>query len=128
MTCGSGATELDGPVDVLVVTEEAGDRPRGPVRGALAGDPGREFSQAPAGGAGQGRRPVGAAVAAVHQRHRGELDRTVLAGEAGGRWLWLVLRPASAMLLLHEDWLLQDVSALGAPLLEMPFGGPPPTW
>ena len=30
-----------------------------------------------------------------------ELDRSVFAGEAGGRWLWIVLRPASAMLLLR---------------------------
>ena len=30
------------------------------------------------------------------------LDRSVLAGEALGRWLWLVLRPASAALLLPD--------------------------
>ena len=40
-------------------------------------------------------------------------DRSVFAGEADGRWLWLVLRPASAMLLLRDDWILRDVSSVG---------------
>ena len=48
--------------------------------------------------------------------------------EADGRWLWLVLRPASAMLLLRDDWILRDVSSVGPPLVEMPFGGPRPVW
>ena len=55
-------------------------------------------------------------------------DRSVFAGEADGRWLWLVLRPASAMLLLRDDWILRDVSSIGPPLVEMPFGGPRPVW
>ena len=57
-----------------------------------------------------------------------DLDRAVLAGEAEGRWLWLVLRPASALLLLRDDWILRDVSQVGPPLVELPFGGPPPHW
>ncbi len=57
-----------------------------------------------------------------------ELDRSVFAGEAGGRWLWVVLRPASAMLLLRDDWILRDVSDVGPPLVELPFGGPRPSW
>ena len=57
-----------------------------------------------------------------------EFDRSVFAGEASGRWLWIVLRPASAMLLLRDDWILRDVSGLGPPLLEMPFGGQRPVW
>jgi hypothetical protein len=58
----------------------------------------------------------------------GELDRSVVAGEAQGRWLWIVLRPASAILLLRDDWLLRDVSGLGPPLVEIPFGGAAPLW
>ena len=57
-----------------------------------------------------------------------ELDRAVFAGEAGGRWLWVILRPASAMLLLRDEWILRDVSGLGPPLVELPFGGPRPSW
>ena len=41
------------------------------------------------------------------------LRRAVFAGEAGGRWLWLVLRPASAVLLLRDDWMLADVTGSG---------------
>ena len=58
----------------------------------------------------------------------GEWDRSVFAGEAGGRWLWIVLRPASAMLLLRDEWILRDVSGVGPPLVEMPFDGPRPPW
>ena len=57
-----------------------------------------------------------------------ELDRSVVAGEADGRWLWVVLRPASAILLLRDEWILRDVSGIGPPLVEMPFGGPSPSW
>lgn len=57
-----------------------------------------------------------------------ELDRTVLVGEHGGRWLWLILRPASALLLLGREWHLRDVSALGMSLVEVPFGGPAVAW
>ena len=58
----------------------------------------------------------------------GEFDRSVLAGEAGGRWLWIVLRPASALLLLTDDWMLRDVSHDGPALLDLPFGGHRPAW
>ena len=58
----------------------------------------------------------------------GEWDRSVVAGEADGRWLWLVLRPASAMLLLRDDWILRDASQSGPHLVELPFGGPAPLW
>jgi hypothetical protein len=57
-----------------------------------------------------------------------QLDRSVFAGEAGGRWLWVVLRPASAMLLLRDEWILRDVSRLGLPLVEMPFRDQRPLW
>jgi len=55
-------------------------------------------------------------------------DRSVLAGEAHGRWLWVVLRPASAVLLLKDEWVLHDVAALGPELMDLPFGGSPPAW
>jgi hypothetical protein len=64
----------------------------------------------------------------VSTSRTGDFDRSVVAGEAVGRWLWLALRPASAMLLLRDDWILRDVSRVGAPLVEMPFGGPRPSW
>lgn len=57
------------------------------------------------------------------------LDRSVFVGEAGGRWLWVVLRPASAALLLLDDWSLQDLGSLGAAaLVDLPFRGAPRGW
>jgi hypothetical protein len=57
------------------------------------------------------------------------LDRSVFVGEAEGRWLWVVLRPASAALLLLDDWSLQDLGALGAAaLLDLPFRTAPRGW
>jgi hypothetical protein len=58
----------------------------------------------------------------------GAFDRSVFAGEAHGRWLWIVLRPASAALLLHEEWVLADLADLGPELIELPFGVNPPSW
>jgi hypothetical protein len=55
-------------------------------------------------------------------------DRSVFAGEAGGRWLWLILRPASAALLLKDEWILVDLADLGPELIDLPFGGSPPAW
>lgn len=128
MTCVSGTSQLDGPVDVLVVSEEAGTGLGQRVAGTPYEDPGSE---------------IGAGAPAVKVRIEsqvvplwpisvsavtGEWDRSVVAGEAAGRWLWLVLRPASAILLLRDDWILRDVSTAGPQLVEMPFGGPAPSW
>ena len=55
-------------------------------------------------------------------------DRSVFAGEAHGRWLWLVLRPASAALLLKDEWILMNIADLGPELIDLPFGGSPPAW
>jgi hypothetical protein len=127
MTCVSGTSALDGPVDVLVVSEEPGTGLGARVAGTATPDPGVEVGGPP--------------VVKVRLEHQtvplwsvstsaatGEWDRSVVAGEAHGRWLWMVLRPASAVLLLRDDWILRDVSDLGPPLVEMPFGGTPPPW
>jgi hypothetical protein len=128
MTCVSGTSELDGPVDVVVVSEEAGTGFGARVAGTTHDDPGDEVGQGPptvrvrVDGQTVPLWPVSTS------ESRGEWDRSVLAGEAGGRWLWMVMRPASAVLLLRDDWILRDVSGLGPPLVEVPFGGPAPSW
>jgi hypothetical protein len=128
MTCSSGTSALDGPVDVFVVSEESGVGLGARCAGILHLDPGPEV--------GAGPPPV-----RVRVRHQSvplwavstadshvDLDRSVFVGEAVGRWLWMILRPASAMLLLRDEWILRDVSGIGPPLVEMPFGGPRPAW
>ncbi|MCW2794766.1 DUF6758 family protein [Nocardioides sp.] len=126
MTCCSGTSDLDGPVDVLVVTEEAGTGLGARCAGTRHDDP----------GVGEGPPAVRVRVESLQvslwpvstSGQTGEWDRSVVVGEAHGRWLWIVLRPASAMLLLRDEWILRDVSRLGPPLVETTFGGPRPPW
>ena len=128
LTCSSGTSDLDGPVDLIVVSEETGTGLGARCAGTGHEDP----------GPGLGEGPPMVRIRVENQQvplwsvstsaDGGEFDRSVVAGEASGRWLWLVLRPASAVMLLREDLVLRDVSGLGPPLLETPFGGPTPLW
>jgi len=52
----------------------------------------------------------------------GPADRAVYVGEAAGRWLWVVLYPASAGFLLAERLALTDVRELGGEIAMLPFG------
>ncbi|WP_227465456.1 DUF6758 family protein [Nocardioides dongkuii] len=128
MTCCSGTSELDGPVDVMVVAEEPGTGLGARVAGTGHPDPGPEVGDGPPTVQVRISSQVVRLWPVSTSRGAGEWDRSVVAGEAGGRWLWLVLRPASAILLLRDDWILRDVSGLGPPLVELPFAGPRPPW
>lgn len=126
VTC-SGPSELDGAVEMTVITEEPGVGLAARCGGVRHTDPGRE--------AGEGTPPArirvdGATVPMwlVSTDGPTTLDRAVLAGEAMGRWLWVVLRPASAALSLNELGALQDVSSLGPQLVTLPFGRVPRSW
>ena len=128
MACVSGPTELDGPVDVIVVTEEAGTGLGARSAGTVHDDPGADISEGkPVVRVRIDNQDVSLWTVSTSSGEQ-EWDRSVLAGEYAGRWLWLVLRPASAMLLLRDEWILRDVSSLGPHLLEVPFGGPAPPW
>jgi hypothetical protein len=128
VTCVSGTSELDGPVDVFVVAEEPGTGLGSRCAGIDRSDPGREVGE----GQPTVRVRIGSQTvplwAVSTSASDDRFDRSVVAGEADGRWLWLVLRPASAVLLLRDDWILRDVSSVGPPLVEMPFAGPRPVW
>lgn len=128
VTCVSGTSELDGPVDVFVVAEEPGTGLGARCAGIDRSDPGREVGEGPPTvkvRIGSLSVPLWVVSTSVADER---FDRSVVAGEADGRWLWLVLRPASAVLLLRDDWILRDVSGIGPPLVEMAFGGPRPVW
>jgi hypothetical protein len=127
-TCSSGTSELDGPVDVFVVAEEPGTGLGARCAAIDRSDPGREVGEGPhAARVRVDSQAVKLWAVSTSSADR-EFDRSVFAGEAHGRWLWLVLRPASAMLLLRDDWILRDVSSVGPSMVEMPFGGPRPVW
>lgn len=127
VTCCTGSTVPDGRVDIMVVAEEVGVGLGSRCAGLGRGDPGVGFDRGQPflvriGSQGVPLWPVSTSGA------DGELDRSVLAGEAEGRWLWMVLLPASAMLLLKDEWILRDVSDHGPSLVAMPFEGPGPVW
>ncbi|MFC7495042.1 MULTISPECIES: DUF6758 family protein [unclassified Nocardioides] len=128
LTCTSGTSELDGPVDVLVVAEEAGTGLGARCAGTRYTDPGHEIGyRSPSARVRIGSQAVNLWDISTSGSD-GEFDRSVLAGEAAGRWLWIVLRPASALLLFRDDWILRDVSNAGPQLVELPFGGHRPGW
>lgn len=126
-TCCSGPSDADGPVDALVVTEEAGTGLGARVAGSAGSEPRPDLSIPPLVRVRIGSHTV--PLWAVAPSGSGlDLDRSVVAGEAFGRWLWVVLRPASALLLLSDVWILRDVSGLGPTLVEVPFAHAPPAW
>ena len=49
-------------------------------------------------------------------------DRAAYAGEAAGRWLWVVVHPAGAGALVVEPMSLVDARELGAELTVLPLG------
>lgn len=128
LTCTSGTTALDGPVDVFVVVEEPGTGLGPRVAGTGRDDPGEEVTHGPPAARvrlGSQQVPLWAVSTSSTAP---EFDRSVLVGESQARWLWLVVRPAPAMLLLTDEWILREAAELGPPLLEVPFEGPAPRW
>lgn len=126
-TTTTGISDLDGPVEVTLVIEEPGIGLGTRSAHTSAVDPGGQFDSGP---------PLVHVRVDGHQvplwpvdtSHNSPLSAGVLAGEARGRWLWVIMRPASAVLLLRDEWLLADVTEFGPEAVEMPFGGPRPAW
>ncbi|HSE08331.1 MAG TPA: DUF6758 family protein [Nocardioidaceae bacterium] len=123
-----GVTDLDGVVELTVVSEEPNVGLGARCAGTDHTDPGAEIGDGPPHAR---LRVAGVALPlwSVSTSHCDTaFDRSVFAGEAHGRWLWLVLRPASAALLLRDEWVLADLASLGPELIDVPFGGNPPPW
>lgn len=137
VTTTVGTSDLDGEVEVTIVSEEPGVGLGARCAGTTYDDPGPQIGNGPpaihvrAGGRAVPLWLVDESVDDTAPATGGDDDllaRAVFAGEADGRWLWVVMRPASAALLLHDEWLLADVTGFGPEALEMPFGGARPTW
>ena len=127
VTTTSGTSDADGAVELTIVAEDPGVGLGARCAGTAHLDPGDQV--------GRGNPPIAVRVEgrsvplwAVETAADELLARSVFAGEAEGRWLWLVVRPAAAALLLRDPWLLADVTGFGPEALEMPFGGSRPTW
>jgi hypothetical protein len=124
----AGPSDLDGVVEISVVAEEPGTGLGARCAGVHRTDPGAEIGDGPP----QAKvridgHPVSLWAVSTSVADA-SFDRSVFAGEAQGRWLWLVLRPASAALLLSDEWILLDLGDLGPELVDLPFGGSPPPW
>jgi hypothetical protein len=123
----SGVTDLDGVVELTVVSEEPGVGLGARCAGTDHTDPGAEVKGPP-----HAKVRIDGVSLPLWSVSTSEcdarFDRSVFAGEAHGRWLWLVLRPASAALLLRDEWVLADVATVGPELIDVPFGGSPPPW
>ncbi|MBS44754.1 MAG: hypothetical protein CMH83_16640 [Nocardioides sp.] len=131
VTCLSGTSSMDGPVELAVVLEDPGTGLGSRVAGTPYDDPFDDVRTSASAVRVRLDAAVGSAVAlwpVSTADSDTEWDRSVLAGETEGRWLWLVLRPASAMLLLRDDWILRDAARTGPHLVALPFGGPVPGW
>jgi uncharacterized protein DUF6758 len=125
----AGPSDLDGGVvELTVVSEEPGIGLGARCAAASRTDPGADLGEGPP----HARVRIDGHPISLWSVSTSEtdvdFDRSVLAGEALGRWLWLVLRPASAVLMLEEEWVLQDLATLGPALIDLPFGGSPPAW
>ena len=82
-------------------------------------DPGADFASAP---------PIAVASFGKHDFplwQVGSPDRAVVAGEIKGHWLWVVLWPETAGILLIEPIGLRDLRDPGLDL-DLPFGAPSP--
>jgi hypothetical protein len=100
----SGPAPLGGAGECVLVAEEPGLGLGAHYAGLAGPDPGDGFDDGP---------PHAKVEAAGHPTALwalpGAPDRAVYAGEAKGNWLWAVLWPADAGVLLVEDILLADL-------------------
>lgn len=127
VTSVHGSSDLDGEVEVTVVAEDPGVGLGARCAGTAYVDPGDQIGEgAPSVHVRVSGRTVPLWI--VEAEHEELLTGVAFAGEADGRWLWLVMRPAPAALLLQDDWLLADVTGFGPEALEIPFGGARPGW
>jgi hypothetical protein len=114
----SGPSPLGGPADLVLVAEEPGVGFGGWTAGTVSLDPGA----VPEGA------PDGKVEAAGHDtplwRSESAEDRFALVGEAAGVWLWAVLWPPEAELLLLEHVELHDLRHEEHTGLDLPFGAP----
>jgi hypothetical protein len=103
-TCLSGPSPLGGGADLMVIAEEPGVGLGARHAGLTEPDPGHGFD------VGTPHAKVSAAShpTALWSVPGGE-DRAVFVGEAKGLWLWAVVWPATAGVLMYDDLSLTDL-------------------
>jgi hypothetical protein len=116
----AGPSPLGGPADLLLVAEEPGVGLGANLAGIDDLDPGQVA-------VGQ---PDAKVLASGHPtalwRCTSADDRIAFVGEANGVWLWAVLWPPAAELVLIEHLELHDLRHANHQALELPVGAPSP--
>jgi hypothetical protein len=115
----SGPNPIGGPADLIVIAEEPGVGLGAGLAGLSGPDPGAEFASGPSHAS---VRVNGhdAPLWLVDREDRADAC-AVFAGEVAGGWVWLVLWPDSAGLMLVESLALLDLRDTAGPL-GLPFG------
>ncbi|HWC33761.1 MAG TPA: DUF6758 family protein [Mycobacteriales bacterium] len=104
VTAMSGSSPLGGPADLFVIAEEPGVGLGARYAGLPAADPGAGFDS----GAADAK-----VIAAGHPTALWSLpaasDRAVFVGEAKGLWLWALVWPETAGVLMYDGIVLTDL-------------------
>jgi hypothetical protein len=115
----AGPSPLGGPADLVLVAEEPGVGLGARYAGLDHLDPGA----AVAGGPPQAKVQAAGHPTALWQCDSAP-DRTAFVGEALGVWLWAVLWPPEAELVLLEHVVLHDLRHEAHVAQDLPFGAP----
>jgi hypothetical protein len=116
----SGPAPLGGVADLVLVAEEPGVGLGARLAGLSGPDPGPGFdSGAPSAKVEAAGRPCALWEVA------GAADRSAFVGEAAGCWLWAVVWPETAGLVVHDHLEMLDLRDPGHSL-DLPFGAPSP--
>ena len=115
----SGPNPVGGPGEMLLVSEELGVGLGAGCAGLAGPDPGSDFAAGP---------PHALVRFGHHEFPLWHVDapgRAAFAGEMMGNWLWLILWPDTAGMLLVDPLELRDLRDPGLDL-DLPFGAPSP--
>lgn len=115
----SGPNPMGGPAEMVLVSEEPGVGLGARFAGLDGPDPGAQFAVGP---------PVGVVRYANHEFPLWLVEtagRAAFAGEVSGNWLWLVLWPDTAGMLMVEPLPLRDLRDRSQDL-DLPYGAPSP--
>ncbi|MBX6768444.1 MAG: hypothetical protein IRY90_15050 [Actinomadura rubrobrunea] len=122
----SGPGLVSGPVDMLLVAEEPGVGLGAYYAGLVGPDPGEGFDKGPPPVKVEVSGPFAACDHSVPMwAIPGGPDRAVYVGEAMGNWLWAILWPADAGILLADRTHLVDLRDPGMEL-DLPYGASSP--
>jgi len=116
VTCLTGPSPLGGAAELLIVAEEPGVGVGARHAGFSESDPGAGFDA----GAPDAKVFAASQPTALWSVPADD-DRAVFVGEAMGLWLWAVVWPATAGVLMYEDLSLSDMRD-GVADLDLEFG------